>query len=393
MAATDEGATSESSPGVLYIERNAVLGGTARILLLCMRTAQEMGLRPVLACPGEGRLPDEARAMGIPVEPCNFTAMQRTRNPAKLLGYVAGLRHEGASVTRICRKHRISLIHVHGPISAMYAVNAAKALSLPVICHLHEATPPTLYHRLAWRYAAPIVTAFVCVSQAVRRLAGEIGLPEDRIRIVYNAVDPSFLADDVKAAPDIVGPGPHIGVVGLIVPLKGQDVFLSAAVRLVERLPSAHFYIVGSLAHPDDQPYLDCLRAMAAAEPLAGRVTITGYRSDIPQLMKAWDVVAVPTVWPEAFGLVAAEAMALGRRTVVSAAGGLPEIVEDGVTGLVVPPNDAEALADAIEDLASRPLDDPIGARAALSIRERFSPERFAAAIRELYSQCLPGGQ
>lgn len=215
-----------------------------------------------------------------------------------------------------------------------------------------------------------------------------MGVPGSSIRVLYNSVDAVFLAQD-GARVDLGGPGPHIGLFALIWPLKGQHVFLEAAARIALRNPGARFHVVGSLAYASDQKYLDALLRRAHQPPLAGRVSFTGYRHDVRDLMAAMDVVALCSVEPEALPTVMMEAMALGKKVVGTAIGGTVEVIEDGVTGRLVPPNDPEALANAIEELAALPADHPMCLRAAASVRERFSPGRFNEDMGAIYDEVL----
>ena len=260
---------------------------------------------------------------------------------------------------------------------------------VPLLAHMHDAQDPKRSFAIVSRLVALASTRFVCVSEAVRRVMVGLGIAEQRTEVLYNGVQLSYLGERPDPAPEVSGPGPHILMCAQIVPWKGQHVFLDAASRIARKHPTARFYVVGTLAHPDDQSYMDQLRATADEGELRGRVVFAGYQSNVPSWMIAADVIVHASTAGEAFGLVIAEAMALGKRVVASDTGGPREIVEDGVTGRLVPPNDAGALAVAIEDLASRPPDDPMGARAARSIRERFTPERFGNELASLYARTL----
>jgi len=381
---------SEQQPKtILFLNRVSLLGGAERVLLLSMQLARRAGDVPLLACPDGGPLPDQARALGFKVIPCAFNRMRQTRNPASLIGYAACLWREGRRVERICRELSVDLLHPHGPVSAAYAVRASRSRKLPMVVHVHDALPPTKSYRMTVRYAASTYTRFVGVSRATCEMLEQIGIERDRIHLVYNAVSSVFLDDCPQPAPEIHGPGPHIGLFALIWPLKGQHIFLRAAEVLTKRFPSARFYIVGSLAYPDYQPYLDQLREMAESPALRGCVNFTGFRDDVPRLMAAMDAVALASVEAEALPTVVMEAMALGKPVAATRLGGTEEIIEDGRTGRLVPPGDPQALADALADLLNRPEGDPLPSLARSSIRDRFSEDRYAGELAALYSEAL----
>ena len=379
----------ETSPGILFINRNAVLGGIERIILTCMQQAKVHGFRPVLACPGNGPLPDHARAMGLDVEVCDFIWMQRTLDPRDLARYALSMRRGGAQVERICRDRNIALLHPHGVVSPLYAVRAARTLRLPVLYHMHDAMTPNRFVRLATRYFRPSVTRVVCVSEASRRVAHGLGYSPDRTKVIYNGISPAFLGPLPEPASEVNGPGPHIGLVGLIVEFKGQHVMLEAAKRVLKQNPTAHFWIIGPLCHPDAQPYLDRLHAMAEDSPLKGHVTFTGPREDVPRWMVAMDVLVMASTLPEALPTVVIEAMALGRPVVATNIGGQLEIIQDRETGLLIPPDDPDALAGALLDILGRPDEDPMGERAAQDARARFTPDRFGIELASVYNQML----
>lgn len=376
------------APGILLVNRNATLGGVERVMLTCMAEARRHGFQPVLACPPDGPLPAHARDLGFEVAECDFIWMQRTKDPRRLARYARSMYRGGRQVARLCRRHNVRLLHPHGAVSPLYTVYAARKLNLPVLYHLHDAMPPNGFIRLATRYYGPVVRRVVCVSEASRKTALALGYPRERTEVVYNGISDRFLGDIPPPAPDVSGPGPHFGIVGLIVELKGQHVLLQAARRILERYPHAHFWIVGPLCHPDDQPYLDRLHRMAEEPGLAGHVTFTGPREDVPRLMAAMDAMVMASILPEALPTVVIEAMALGRPVVATNIGGQLEIIRDGETGLFIPPEDPEAMARALLQIADGERRD-LGRRAAADARARFTPRRFGDDMARIYRELI----
>jgi glycosyltransferase involved in cell wall biosynthesis len=377
-----------SPPAILFVNRVPFLGGAERVLLATMKLAESRGFRPILACPGEGPLQEAAEAEGFRAVPFAFSRMKATANPIALTGYAAGIYREGRRLERLCRKHGVSLIHAHGPVAAAYAVRASRALSVPMLIHIHDALKPGPGYRALVKYAAKASPHYVAVSDASRRMLATLGVPPGDVRVVFNGVSPEFLSGRHSPV-RLEGNGPHIGLFALIWPLKGQHVFLEAASLIARSNDRARFHVVGSLAFPSDQPYLDRLHAIADEPPLAGRVNFAGFRHDVPDWMAAMDVVALASVEPEALPTVVMEAMALGKKVVGTAIGGTTELIEDGVTGRLVPPNDPAALAAAIEELAALPKDHQMCQRAAATVRERFSPERFESDMGAIYDEVL----
>jgi glycosyltransferase involved in cell wall biosynthesis len=203
-----------------------------------------------------------------------------------------------------------------------------------------------------------------------------------RVRIAYNGIDAATFAprrDDSLRRALGLGDVPVIGVFSRLAPWKGQHTLLAA----LESVPDAHALVVGGpLFGPGDAAYAERLHARAA-EALPGRVHFLGFRSDIPALLQACDVVVHTSVAPEPFGRVIVEAMLSERPVVAAGGGGADEIIRHGETGILVVPDDPRALARAIRFLLRQPGEARrIAAAGRRSAAERFTPERMLAAVR-----------
>jgi glycosyltransferase involved in cell wall biosynthesis len=374
---------------VLIVNRVGHLGGVERVILNLAPQLPAYGYRAIVACPGEGALANAARVAGIEVAPVPFDRMRISADPRVMLRYPLLWHRGAAAVEQICRERQIDLIHVHHPVGSLYARRAARALALPVLFHVHEALPTRLLYALAARRALRDCAGTVCVSSAGTALLRHLGDDLSRNSVVNNGLAASFL-DDAPPAPaaEVTGPGPHIGVFGVIEPRKGQDVFLAAATKLVTRYPDAQFWIVGPLALKDKQSFEARIKTLAEAPPLRGRVHFVGFRPDVGAWLRAMNVVVQASVKHESLSMVLLEAMALGRPVVATDVGGTADGVTNGRTGLLVPPNDAEALAIAIEQ-ALEPGGAILGEAAAREARLHFSPEAFARNMARVFDTML----
>lgn len=379
-------------PFILFLNRNAAIGGGERSTMRLIRLAQDSGFDALLACAGHGPLPAYARGQGIEVAEMEFDWMQRTLRPDKLVRYVMHLRSESERVKRLCVERNARLIHANEIVSAMYGVRAARDLGIPLLVHMRGAKARHAHSWLAHRYVAPVATRYLAVSQAVRCMLLEHGIDEGRIQVLYNGVDPRFLTETPPDPIPLEGAGPHVGILGLITPIKGHHVLLEAVKPLTAKWPGLQVHIVGSTAHEDDLAYEASIRAQASEPTLEGRVHFHGFSDEIPRWMAALDVVALCTTIPEALPNAVLEAMALGTFVVGTAHGGTVEIIEDGVTGRLVPPCDVPALTEALADLLSRPDDDPMRERGREFVRHKFSPEEHRCQVRAVWSELLNGG-
>jgi len=209
---------------------------------------------------------------------------------------------------------------------------------------------PVLYMR--WRAASS--ARVICISHAIRDAMARAGLPTHNTEVIYSGVDPGIRgkANGPRAREelDLVGRD-VVGIASRLSPEKGQEIFLRAAAALKDRFPNARFLIAGGPIYaPRD--YEAHLKQLALSLGLVGRVVFTGFRKDALDVIDATDVM-VCAADEEALGRVVLEAMALAKPVIATRAGGPCETVEDGVTGLLVPPRDFASLAEAIAKLLS----------------------------------------
>ena len=235
----------------------------------------------------------------------------------------------------------------------------------------------------------------IAVSRAiVRKLEdeGRVGAP---ISLVYNGVDLARYAEPLACCtlhgefPIPVG-APIVGVVARLEPEKGHPTLLDAWPAVLAAVPNAHLLIVGEGSQRAQ------LEAQARELGLLGgaafdrqSVTFTGRRDDVPAVTAALDVAVLPS-YREAQGLSILEAMALSRPVVASAVGGIPEMIEHGRTGLLVPPRDPDALADSIiRLLTDHPYADTIGRAGRELVHDRFCLELMVRAVESIYDEAV----
>jgi glycosyltransferase involved in cell wall biosynthesis len=226
----------------------------------------------------------------------------------------------------------------------------------------------------------------VAVSQAIcRKLEweGRTGIP---IELIYNGVDLQRYdhQEPCCTLPEEYGmePGSQIvGVVARLEPEKGHPTLLEAWPAVLRAVPDAYLLIVGEGSRRDS------LEAQARELRIAHRVVFTGRRDDVPAVTAALDVAVLPS-YREAQGLTILEAMALSRPVVASNVGGIPEMVEDGITGLLVPPRDAEALTAAIVRLLTdHSLADMLGRAGHDLVHDRFCIELMVSSVQSIYDE------
>jgi glycosyltransferase involved in cell wall biosynthesis len=255
-----------------------------------------------------------------------------------------------------------------------------------VISTVHSSRIRCVDDRQTLRQLTPLMDRLIVVSRAIEekvREEGRVGAP---VSLIYNGVDlqrynhqqPCCTLHDEYGIPE---DAPIVGVVARLEAEKGHRTLVDAWPEVLAAVPNAWLLIVGEGSERDS------LEAEAASLGVSERVVFTGRREDVPAVTAALDVSVLPS-YREAQGLSVLEAMALSRPVVASNVGGIPEMIEDGVTGLLVPPNDCDALAAAlIKLLTNHPYADMIARRGHDLVHERFCIELMVNSIESIYDE------
>ncbi len=339
---------------LLFLDHAPALGGAEKSLLLLLKHLDRSRWIPHLAC-GGGSLAEEAAALSVAV---HYLPMPRLRRSPR--APVDGL-FTACSIARLAREIGVALLVTNTVRAAFYGSLAACLSRIPFIWYMHdfwlsEERPHRLWaDRLGKRLLCALATHAVANSRAT---ANHLPCP-DKATVVYNGIEVNEYDPTMDGAPfrrqyGIPEEVPVIGTVGRLRPWKGQDRFLRVLARVREVVPEVWGLIVGGTPFvvPDDYPQR--LRHLTAELGLGGRVVFTGHLEDVRPALAAMDIFIHPGD-PEPFGLVNVEAMAMGKPVVAFAHGALPEIVVDRVTGLLVPPGDEDAMAQAVLALLQDP--------------------------------------
>jgi glycosyltransferase involved in cell wall biosynthesis len=232
-----------------------------------------------------------------------------------------------------------------------------------------------------WKYRQ--VEAFLAASEAIRQMLVADGVPAERTVTVHEGID----VDHVAAAPPVnvheafwlPHQAPVVGNVAALVPHKGQRYLIEAAHLVVQEVPDARFIVLG------EGELREHLEKQVHEHHLEKHVLLPGFRTDVLGCIKGFDLFVMSSV-TEGLGTSLLDAMACGRPIVATRAGGIPEIVEDGINGTLVPPRDAAALAAAIV----RALKDEgwrrrMGEAGLARVRERFTVDRMVSETAAVY--------
>lgn len=362
-------------PIVVVSNHGQIVGGGEESLLALLGGLDRARWTPALVVPGEGAVAARARALGLAVSVIPLPTLRRP-GPASVKS-VAALRG-------LAERTGAALLHANGSRAMAYAGAAGRLARRPVVWHVRIAERDPLLDRLLGALADLVIV----ISRAVaRRFPGRLA---PKLRIVPNGVDlarfsPRPAPPELRGALGLPAGAPCVVSVGRFVAVKGYAHLVDAAAALERARPGVHWVLAG------DGELRPALEAQARRLGLGGRIHFTGWRDDVPALVAQGDLFVLPSL-EEPFGRVLIEAMAMGKAVVATAAGGVPEIVVEGETGLLVPPGDPEALAAAVRAL----LDDaPRGARLGAAGRRRaetvFSLAGHVAAVERVYGEALGG--
>ncbi len=285
---------------------------------------------------------------------------------------------------------RPEVIHNHMYRAELVGTRAAIALGeigrpRPyVVSTVHSSRVRSEEDHQQLRLLTPRIDRLIAVSRSIVEKLEHEGRDTAPISLIHNGVDlerydhqePCCTLREEYGLP---AEGPIVGVVARLEPEKGHPTLLEAWRSVVAAVPDATLLVVGEGSRRE------ALEALAVELGVADRVVFTGRRDDVPAVTAALDVAVLPS-YREALGLTILEAMALSRPVVASNVGGIPEMVEDGITGLLVPPRDAEALATAIVRLLrDHPLADTLARAGHDLVHERFCIELMVAAVEAIY--------
>lgn len=395
-------------PRVLFLSSCVRGGGAGYSLYYLLKHLDRRRIDPIVVLPDTGIFAQRLADLGVRVvTPARFperTAQQRfsRQTPATAALSQAWNLAESAwlvpVLARLIRDEQVDLVYCNNMMVKPIGALAASLARVPCVLHvrnLHE-TPLAvgLYCKTVARLPA---VKRVIANSAASAVPYQRAVP-DKVAVVHNGVDLSeydterVTRDSVRkelgtAAGDLL-----IGFTGNLIPRKGVDVLIRAAARLKTSHPHLRYVIAGRVPIGSPVDYLASYTSLCAELGVLDRFHFLGFVSDVPTLVAGVDVLVLPSL-QEPFGRSIIEAMALGTPIIASRVGGIPEILEHDLDGLLVPPGDDAALAGALARLADDPeLRRTIAARAKHTVRTRFDVAKLTREMERLLLQAAAKG-
>lgn len=346
---------------IAFVLLDAEVTGGQAIALELMRAARAAGHEPLAVFPRPGPMMARVVHEGVPARIARLDRSFRV--------------DQAIALARLLRAERIDVVNTHSLfVGDQLARVAARLAGVPLVAHAHIderfSTRPTVARaqRAAARATARLATAVIAVSNHLRRVLVAQGIPEARIVVVHNGVRLRTPAAAPAEAAEL-----RLLCVARLAPVKGQALLLEALARLGPG-------VVVSFAGDDLErggAYRRELGQLAGRLGVAERVEFLGQRDDIAALLEHVHALVLPS-FAEGLPVVALEAMERGRAVVATAAGGTPEVVDDGVTGLLVEPGSVAGLTEALSRLHQDPeLARKLGAAGRARVEQEFTLEQM----------------
>jgi len=384
----------ETSPGltVMEVTPNLEIGGAQETVRTLAEHLPTVGCRTVVCSFGGGPLADDIERLGVPIE---FLPSRR-HSALALPAFLVEMVRRRRDLISIIARHEVDVVQTQGlgtldflvmtlragrRVQVWWTIQNAEFMVREEHLQRHRwlLGIKRAAHRWLYRLGARIVDGVIAVSDATARSFREtVGRVDDKVTVVCNAVDldryPAPI-DRAKVRAELgFGPSAHLmTMVGTFKRQKGHRYLVAAAAALAPRFPTLHILLVG------DGGLADRVREQVRAAHVSDHVHFLGTRRDVPELLSASDSFVLPSLW-EGLPVALTEAMASGLPVIATDVSGTSQIVTDGESGLLVPPGDEEALAEAIDRLLSDPA---LASEMAASGRERIAASYGARAQAE----------
>ena len=367
---------------ILYVHGIEAIGGAERDLISLVKTLDRQKWEPHVVCPGTGPFRGQLHAIAVPTHALNLPPWRKARSFFLRRSAVCRL---GTLVDQLDP----AMIHVNDfwwVPHTVRAIASRRSNPVPIVAHVRQEIEPAKVQR----YGLDRVEAVIAMSRQIEQSLIAGGVSASKVRTLYSGIDLSERQSmhDGQAIRQTIGvPNGAVllGTVANLFPRKGYEVMLQALPAIVRAAPTVHYVLVGS----DDSDYADRLKRLAHELKIADRVHIVGFQDPVQPFLAALDLYVHPALM-EGFGIAVVEAMAMGKAVVATTTGGLPEVVAQGETGLLVPPGDVESLAAAVVSLLEdRVRREQMGRNGSARAHAHFSLDAYVAKVEQLYGEVL----
>ncbi len=303
---------------IVFLESGSGFGGSSKCLCLLLKHLKS-DIKPVVLYYNFGPNIDLIQKSGIKIERCSFLSV----------------------LSNILES---DLVYINNEIYSHFLnIILSKILYRKCICHVRGIRPLTRREK----FLAKWVDRFIAVSNTCKENLIKEGIPATRIQVIYDGIEQALAETYQKTNPKI-----KVGVVGRISREKGQDVFIKAAKEVLNKYKDIEFLVIGDDAQVGKLTLIN-LKSLVQGYRLDEVVSFSGWKTDVKEIYRELDIIVCPSLLREALGNVVIEAMAFAKPIVASNIGAYPEMIQDGINGLLFEPGNSNDLAQKIELLLS----------------------------------------
>lgn len=367
---------------ILFLDQFPHLGGAQGCFLDLLPAFHRRGWKVQAIVLGDGPFPKRLRSMGVEVEIVSPCALSSAKKPVhEAVRYSRWCPDTARAIHRVAVRFLADLLYVNGPRVLPPTSWIARGTGIPLLFHAHNRLPQRMALALTGRSLkfarAKVIACCEYVADSLRRY-----LPPLQLDVVYNGVPDLYDASKCSQRRK-----PAIGVIGRIEPEKGQLDFVRAARIVHQTLPTANLLVIGAPLLSNNRTYY--LQTLTESRELP--ITFTGWRDSISSILSGLDLLVVPSLSFEATPRVVIEAFSARVPVLAYASGGIPEIVQDGLTGLLVHTPSPEALAGRILEALREKSE--VVARIITNARnaweEKFRIDTFQRQVCDNVVQCV----
>jgi glycosyltransferase involved in cell wall biosynthesis len=371
---------------ILYLIDSLGRGGAERLLVIYLQHLDQSRYEPrvcALQVRGGNPVGDDIRQLGIPVDLVPVRHLRDLRAVPRLWWYL--------------RQQQIDVLHTQLEFSNTLGTIAGYLRRIPRVCTLHLADEPEKGSktrrriRLMWWVLKHFCDGVIAVSEETRQFHLRVsGDSPEKVLTIYNGIDVAAFGSisdadqsSLRAELNISPAARVLTTVCVLRPQKGIQFLIAAMPAIVEQVPDAVYLIVG------DGDHRETLETCVREQGMQNHVIFAGFRQDVARVMAISDVFVLPTLG-DALPTVVAEAMAAGKPVIASSAGGVPEMVADRISGLLVPPGDVNALVSAcVSLLQDQEQAHTMGLEGRRISEERFNIPRQVDCLEAVYERLL----
>ena len=388
---------------VLFFDHTAALGGGEIALLNLVRHLNPQTIKSIVVLGAAGplveRLGPEIDTYTLPLPVGLATNRKDSLGLATLFQIreiLGGLSYI-LQLAKFIRSHKIDLVHTNSLKADIIGGIASRLAQCPVVWHVRDRIemdylpgPVVRVFRLLCRVIPTYVIANSAATLRTLHLGPDRPDGTDfgvngRSAVVHDGTRTRSLSKERSRHLEVF----RIALIGRISPWKGQHIFLQAAQSVAERFPNVRFFVIGAALF-DEHKYDEEIRQLPKKLGIENLVEFTGFCSDIEEVIEGLDLVVHASMTGEPFGQVIIEGMAAGKPVVATNGGGVPEIVEDGSTGILVPMGDVQAMADAICEILADPVRArEMGIRGHQRVENHFTVELTASKVETVFYEVL----